>query len=104
MILELIMDSLASAGLAFIATGWKIKRDKGRVEPDSFGAYPWMWKHRHGPHKKFGFLCPKCTSVAVNSKQPLHCACEEFHKGHFHFECGDCKFKCIMRTADDKET
>ena len=66
-----------------------------------------------------GFCCPKCNWITgrISDRKkvpgqiveptktkgwehPKLCECSEYHKEHFHFECGTCGFKAIMRTAD----
>jgi hypothetical protein len=65
-------------------------------EPDSV---PWLYVRS----KTFSALrCPKCREWSEKDYQPPFCECHEFPRGHFHFECKACKFKAIMRTADEE--
>jgi hypothetical protein len=52
----------------------------------------------------YGAYCFKCTMWTKNDPSPVGplCDCPEYEKPHFHFRCGACGFKTIMRTADDR--
>ena len=96
-------------GLWFLHTKHKHKPIP-KSRPNITGVYAWKEIHQGG----IQFKCPKCeytlTWLDAFSKQgaPPICACEEYHYEHFHFQCiGDpkyhCGYKCIVRTADDKD-
>lgn len=67
--------------------------------PDSLGALPWTYRRMSNGNN--GFYCPKCINMHSNTKQMPACSCEDYPRVHFHFECGDCGFKSLMRSADD---
>lgn len=98
MILELIGNFMIGAG-ASLGTQFLLKKRAARV--DAHGALPWsIYKRQNGRH---GFKCPKCINIHCNTAQPDLCSCLEYPRDHFHFKCGDCGFKSLLRTADDKE-
>lgn len=52
-----------------------------------------------------GYKCPKClfhsyAEVPVELEMKL-CACSDYAREHFHFECLGCGYVAIMKTADD---
>jgi hypothetical protein len=101
LLLELIMDAgISSAVTAGLLEARKRFRSK-RFSPNAWGAVPWLggWKGSDF----WAFYCPKCINRHKNKGQPQHCKCDEYHKDHFHFKCGDCGYETIMRTADDNE-
>lgn len=101
MLAELILDAAASAGVTFGLLAIRARFKKPRLDPDRWGTIP--WSYRKSNDGTWGFYCSKCINVKKNTLQMPHCCCEEYHKGHFHFKCGDCGYQAIMRTADDKD-
>lgn len=123
MLTELAISTVVA--LAALKVGHSLGKRGDQINPpaqlsqstqDDSIAYTWM-----STNSVDGFQCPKCqwvtgrvrgkgTSndpVLLNPdpnpwKHPELCECSEYHKAHFHFSCFVCKFKAIMRTADDK--
>lgn len=62
--------------------------------PDELGVFPWLFSVKH-----FKYLCPHCRCKTDQQIVEKFCDCESYHSGHFHFECSQCKFKTIMKTA-----
>src|ERR1700743_2223711 len=102
MIIELIADSIGSAGLTIAALKtYKYFTGKRFTSESPFsktGPMFWSWIIFKSSRSD-GFYCPKCQAIAT-TKQPPFCECEEFFEGHFHFECQDCHFKSLMLTHD----
>jgi predicted RNA-binding Zn-ribbon protein involved in translation (DUF1610 family) len=52
-----------------------------------------------------GYECPKCLFRNLKSVslalEPKLCACGDYPREHFHFECYACGYVAVMRTADD---
>jgi hypothetical protein len=52
-----------------------------------------------------GWVCPMCISAFTLPKYiNLHgaiCDCLEFPRAHFHWNCPECKYTAVMRTAND---
>lgn len=93
MIFEIICGACACSGTAIGLFATFKELNKAHPVKDQLGAYPWLWKKTHG------FKCPKCSYYS--KKQPPICSCEEYPREHYHWECEDCDYKCIMRTYDD---
>ncbi len=94
-VLEIIGTAISTCGTTIGALA--LKRKLMKVQPDVHGALPWLWKRDKG-----GIYCIKCWNTDKNKRQPPICECLEYPDLHFHFECQDCGFKSLMRTADNK--
>jgi hypothetical protein len=77
----------------------KAKR-KQPIDPLELDSVKWLWQN-NDIHGKGGFQCPVCMCRFKNPNQPKLCECPEFPRDHFHFECADCGYNPIMRTAND---
>lgn len=86
---------------ALIIMGKRLQKEKSSNCP--YGSIPWSIYHSgYAYGVNYGFQCPKCINRDKNKEQYPICECEDFPREHFHFKCGDCGFKAILRTADDK--
>lgn len=96
LVLEILGTAITSGGSVIGAYAIKHRLTKNR--PDTHGALPWLWRNE----KKgiYGIYCIKCRNIDKNNVQPPICDCLDYPDLHFHFECKDCGFKSLMRTAD----
>lgn len=76
----------------------RLRKAKKRTEPKEPDSIKWAWAQGY---TCYGFKCPVCENTVKNTKQMPHCSCEEFARDHFHYVCGDCAYKAIMRAAND---
>lgn len=101
LLFELIMDAGLSSAVTVGVMAARKRFSKKRFAPDVWGAVPWLggwWRN----NDFWSFYCPKCVNCHKNKVQMPHCTCDEYHKDHYHFKCGDCGYETLMRTADDK--
>lgn len=101
MLAQLVLDALASGAVTFGLLSARSHFRRRQTDPNRWGAIPWTY--RRSGNGTWGFYCPKCININKNATQMPHCSCEQYHKDHFHFKCGDCGYQAIMRTADDRE-
>jgi hypothetical protein len=99
-ILELVSNLMVGAG-AVGGTLFLKKKLKKISESCPFGTLPWSIYQKSSSGNR-GFRCPKCININKNTVQPPICTCDEYHREHFHYKCGDCGYTNILRTADDK--
>lgn len=67
----------------------------------AWGTYKDDWSNYRHAH-----ACPKCLRYQQRDYKAIAfkiCTCTQYLKSHFHFECIECDFRAIMRTADDQE-
>lgn len=120
----MITTIIVSTIVALIAVkySYALGKKKGVKQPPKSllaedGAILWKWERIDDENR--GFRCPKCQfldnvaspnlekdklAAALAKNSVIHselCECSEYHQSHFHFLCGTCKFKAIMRTADN---
>ena len=85
-------------GVGATAVGlWQLRElFRKRPEPGD-GSVPWL----QAPGTTF-LQCPKCRRENGQLAIGNICDCGERVTPHFHFTCGACDFKAVMRTADER--
>src|SRR5258708_28500819 len=104
MLIELLTYSVGvGSTLGFLMFKGRKKKDaslpKKQDDPHSV---PWLYvDYKVDKKRYYGFKCPKCHHLNKWTQQMPLCECFDFPREHFHYECDGCRFKTIMRTADD---
>ena len=84
-------------GVGATAVGlWQLRALFRKKKGPGDGSWPWLQRTPQGY-----FRCPKCTRENGTNCHTKLCDCGERVTPHFHFTCGACDFKAVMRTADE---
>jgi hypothetical protein len=100
-LLENFAAAFCTIGTYKIYQSFRTKYIKSSEPDTKANTIPYAW-YESSCGMQFGFACIKCGSCDVNRSLFPICECEEYIKEHFHFMCRGCKFKAVMRTADDR--
>ncbi len=93
----MLIEACILFGGVFVGAVFAPNRSPEPKQTDD-GTIKWGWSYENHGHQ-----CPKCRVVTTYTKSPRleFCDCGEHVRSHFHFVCSSCKFKAIMRTADE---